>query len=650
MDIQKDQARSSTLYDQLIDQYKLEAHINQTAVTDLYRAFDVDENRTVAVEILLPTFNNKKQFAEQFVAKMNKVAKLKHPNIAQVYQIGVTPNDRPYIARDLVEGITLRERLIQLSQQSSPANTIYALKIVRQMAEALELAERLELYHYYLSPDTIQLKQDGTVVVVDLGVPMVENGMVAKMAHALDADNHAYVAPEQHQGKPINSRSQIYSMSVILYEILTNELPEEPIPFWRTIIQGILPKNTTLEQKRPDLSRETYDLLEKGLRAQPWGRYGSIKEYLEAVNEALQSERLLVQTRGETAVLAPPAPRRSRLGLAVAVVTLIVCIASAGIWALVQNANNAEPTQPAIVADSTTTNDVLPSPTLNLTAEGAASQPTNTPPAVELPTLGTIDVLAPADETEFEAGDTANFRWTWSEALQENQQFSVYLLTENGRSLLGTISTPTSDGTYTLQTLLPESSSPSSEWQIVLEDLNTNRNIATSSNRRINIKPAPATPTFTPTPTASATATATSSPTPIPQVEVSVSSASLRQGPDTVFPILRYLYEGDVVAVLAKDTPAGDWYNVILDDGTRGWLAAIAVRPLDETSINTVGIAVTLPARPTNTPTPTPTNTPTPTYTPTIVPGGGGGGGSNPPSPTNTPNPTIPPLPTVPGP
>jgi serine/threonine protein kinase len=642
MDTQKDQARSSNLYDQLIDQYKLEAHINQTAVTDLYRAFDVDENRAVAVEILLPTFNNKKQFADLFVAKMTKVAQLKHPNIAQIYQIGLTPNKRPYVARDLVEGITLRERLIQLSQQSTPANTIYALKIVRQLAEALELAERLDLYHYYLSPETVQLKQDGTVVLVDLGVPAVENGMAAKVT--LPLEDEAYIAPEQKQGKPIDSRSQIYSMAVILYEILTSELPAEPVSYWETITQGIVPKNTTLEQKRPDLSRETYDLVEKNLRIQPWGRHRTIKEFLDAVIEALQSERLLIQARGETAVLTPPAPRRSRVGFALAIVAVMACFASAGIWALM-NMPEPEPTPPAIAVDSSTPGDSLPSPTLVLTSEGAAGQATATPPAAASPTLGTIDIIAPADETEFEAGGTAIFRWTWSGELQENQQFSVYLLTENGRSLLGTVTTPTSDGSYSLQTLLPENSNPPSEWQIVLEDLNTNRNIAASSNRRINIKPAPATPTFTPTPTATETSTATSSPTPIPQVQIAVSSASLRQGPGTDFPIMRYLYEGDVVAVLAKDTPAGQWYNVLLDDGSRGWLASIAVRPVDETSMNSVGIAVTLPARPTSTPTPTPTNTPTPTSTPTIVPGGGG---SNPPPPTNTPNPTIPPLPTGP--
>jgi hypothetical protein len=181
-----------------------------------------------------------------------------------------------------------------------------------------------------------------------------------------------------------------------------------------------------------------------------------------------------------------------------------------------------------------------------------------------------------------------------------------------------------------------------SEWHVVLEDLTTNRDIATSKNRLITIKPAPATPTFTATPTNTATPTFTVSPTPIPQVEVSVSSASLRQGPGTIYPILRYLYQGDVVAVLAKDSSEGDWYNVILDDGTRGWLAASASRLFDENSINIIPIAATIPPRPTNTPTPTPTNTPTATATATPVPGGGGGN----PQPTSPPpSPTPPPLP-----
>ena len=633
MDTQQDQAKSSNLFDQLIDQYKLEAHINQTAITDLYRAFDVDENRAVAIEILLPTFNNKKQFVEQFIDKMNKVAQLKHPNIAQVHQIGLTPNDRPYIARDLVEGITLRERLTQLSQKSTPANNIYALKIVRQLAEALELAERLELYHYHLSPDNIKLKQDGTVVLVDLGIPAAENGTAAKHIPPLDP---SYAAPEQLQGKPLDSRSQIYSLGVILYEILTGELPTEPGSFWQTFSQALRPQNTALERARPDLSRQTYDLIDKSLRKQPWGRYNSIKEFLEAINEALQNERMLVQTRGDTAVLTPPPPRRSREVILLPLVVIALCVGGVAIWATVQNQNSDQPAVPPIAGDTTLDND----PTPTLAQSSAADDSMEPTPTTAVSVIGTINILSPPEATEYMAGDTANFSWTWNDILQDDQRFSVYLLSGNGRSLLGTISTPTTDGTYSLQTLLPESGSNAmSEWHVVLEDLTTNRDVAMSSNRLIAIKPAPATPTFTPTPTETATPTNTASPTPIPQVVIFVSSASFRQGPGTVYPILRYLYQGDVVAVLAKDSLEGEWYNVILDDGSRGWVAAIASQLLDEGSIVNIPVAATIPPRPTNTPTPTPTNTPTPTFTPTPGPIGGGDPQPTKQPPTNTPPP-----------
>lgn len=638
MDTQKDQARPSNLFDQLIDQYKLEAHINQTAVTDLYRAFDVDENRPVAVEILLPTFNNKKQFVERFIEKMNKVAQLKHPNIAQVYQIGLTANKRPYVARDLVEGITLRERLLQLGQQSTPANSIYALKIVRQLAEALELAERLELYHHHLSPDNIMLKQDGTVILVDLGIPVMENGMAANLSAN---HNTPYMAPEQTHGKPVDSRSQIYSLGVILHEILTGELPAEPGSFWQTVRQTFNPQNTALEQARPDLSRQTYDLIDKSLRRQTWGRYKTIQEFLDAIDEALQNERLLIQTRGDTAVLAPPPPRRSRIILLLPLIALLVCLGSVAVWATIQNRADAQPTALPITADGSADSLPMPIPTQTQTSAEAVVSQEPVPASEVTSVVGMIDILAPADAAEFQAGDTVNFRWSWSAGLQENQRFSVYLITENGRSLLGSISTPAVDGIYSLQTLLPDSSSNAmSEWHIVLEDLTTNRDIVTSSNRRIAIKPALTTPTLTPSPTSTATPTFTTSPTPIPQVEIFVSSASLRQGPGTVYPILRYLYEGEILGVLAKDNSEGEWYNVVLDDGTRGWVTAIACRWLDENSINSITIAATIPPRPTNTPTPTPTNTPTPTATFTPVPPGGGN-----PQPTKQPTSTVPPPP-----
>lgn len=642
MEIPKEQAKPSNLYDQLIDQYRLEAHITQTAVTDLYRAMDVDENRQVAVEILLPIFNTKKHYVDQFIEKMNKVSQIKHPNIVQVHQIGITPNKRPYIARELINGITLRQRLAQLSEQTAPANSIYALQIVRQLAEALELAERLDLYHYHLSPDNIQLEQNGNVVLVDLGIPAIENGTAVKAK----TDVHSpYVAPEIQQGKPVDSRSQIYALGAILYEILTGEHPPEPGSAWASFSQSFSSQNSILQQKRPDLTRQTYDLIEKSLRKQPWGRPGSITEFLDAVDSAIQNERMLVhQSRGDTAVLPPTKSRRSRAILLLPLVAILIGLIGFAVWA---NARNQAENPTAVpVASNPDAATAQATPTIQLPATSLA-EPTSDTAVAAYPLdstvlISNINLLAPADATEFMAGETANFRWSWADGLQENQRFAVYLITENGRSLLGSISTPTADGTYSLQTLLPNSSSNAiSEWHIVLEDLATNRDVATSNNRRIAIKPSPTTPTFTPTPTATTTATYTPSPTPLPQVEIFISSASLRQGPGVVYPILRFVYEGTILSVIGQDA-GGEWYNVVLDNGSRGWVSAIACRWVGDTNGQNVPVAATIPVRPTNTPTPTPTNTPTPTFTPTPVPGGGN------PKPTSPP-PTFTPPPPPPG-
>src|SRR5690606_24878861 len=110
---------------------------------------------------------------------------------------------------------------------------------------------------------------------------------------------------------------------------------------------------------------------------------------------------LLIQTRGGTAVLTPPAPRRSRTGMALVVLVIIFCLGGTGLWAIM-NLTEPEPTQTAIVADGSTPDNALPSPTLILTADGAVGSTTATPPAVASPTLGTIDIIAPANDTEFE--------------------------------------------------------------------------------------------------------------------------------------------------------------------------------------------------------------------------------------------------------
>jgi eukaryotic-like serine/threonine-protein kinase len=115
-------------------------------------------------------------FTNRFISRAKAIAQVRHPNIARVYHVGKTPDGAPYVAQAYVDGISLAQRLEQLTQRNNPVNSIYTLKLVRQLADALLLGERLELFHYDLQPDNIYLKNvalptDDTVVLIDLYIP-----------------------------------------------------------------------------------------------------------------------------------------------------------------------------------------------------------------------------------------------------------------------------------------------------------------------------------------------------------------------------------------------------------------------------------------------------------------------------------------------
>lgn len=638
----------STLFDQLIDQYKLQEHVAQQSVTDLYLAHDVDENRTVALEILLPHYAQNQGYVERFGRKMRKVAQLNHPNIAKVLQIGTTPTNRPYITREYVEDYSLAERLAQLRQQKSPVNSIYALKLVRQIAETLALAERLEIFHYALRPENIMLKLDGTIVLVDLGIPKVPDrfGSNDQRGQPKKID---YFPPEQVEENKINSQSHVYSIGAILHELLVGQPPARPTSLWSTLRRQVTGEKTVLERSRPDLSIETYRLLDKCLRRQPWSRYQKIEDLIDAIDEAIRIEKLQVSNDG--AIVAEQPPLRTRVPWLLVSTILLIAFAAIGLLAIWSEGRAAPELTPTELASS----GLLPpvSPTIAVTAT-----PTLTREATAVPEGPEIEMINPPPDSQYELGESIVFRWTWTEDLEANQQFAVYVRSGSDMERLGIVSEQMDGDVYWLEASTPliEGVTGDHEWHVALESTEDDSKFAQSDWQSFTLAEVTATPADTTTPDEPLEPTVTPTPTPRPEVRVIVSSASLRTGPGTHYTILRFLWEGEVVQVIGKD-PRDEWYNVrVPADGITGWLAVSVSEPVDETVMTVVPTAATIPASPTptNTPTPTPTNTPTITPTPTVTvsPGSSssGGGGPQPTAtqslpPTETPPPTLTPAP-----
>lgn len=626
-------SKPGILFNELIDQYKLEKHLAQKRVTDQYLAFDVDENQQVVIEILLPSLANQQTYANRFISKIQSVAQLNHPHIAQIFQVGVAPNNRPYVARENVDGIMLGERLKALSNQEHPVHSIYALKLVRQIADALALAERLDIFHHDLHPDNILFQSDGKIMLIDLGIPRVKKIDNENFAGNIAFDTR-YWSPEQVQNKPIDARSHIFSLGVILFEILTGHVLESgnrngsALPF----VAG----KSALDKLRSDLSPETIRLVQKCLKTSQWGRYQNSSELLKAIDEAIQAEEFVLRSGDRVRHRSTT----TNLLLTVGAPILLLLIATAVGLVLMRNANNAntlstdidEPLV-AIIAETTT-----PTP-IPITATPTL-RPEQTTVAASVPF---IQLIQPAPEMSLVVQDSIDFSWTWDNEIEQNQAFFIYGFDNGQQFVMGQLTPNESDEIF--QTAVPSAIFPSGsgqyEWQVVLINTVTRNAVAESRLRPISVELlATATPLPTETPAPTVTPTPTLTPTPVPQVVVNLSSVSLRTGPSTRFEIVLFLEFGDVLNVLTL-SPNGEWYQVVTEIGERGWVHVSTVEAFGDSNLIAIPTAVTVPPIPTVTSSPIPTAV---VATPTPVSDDGGGNPNPPPPPP--PPPTNPPPPT----
>ncbi len=506
---------STTLYDMLIDQYKLKSHYTQTAVSDLYRAKDTHTQQPVALEILHPAFG--RSYCAAYVAKMEAVKQLEHPNIAPIYTIGYV-TQRPYIAREFIEGYRFSERLTQLEEQKTPVNSIYALKMVRELADALALAETHQIYHHYLFPDRLILKHGGTLVLVDLGVPEVTGGYKNDKPRSSDQQSNAfYLSPEQRSGKGVNGRSHIYTLGIILYQLLTGLPPTAPPTIWQKMRGG----KQNLPQLRPDLSPPLYELVEKCLHTEAWRRYPDLQTLTAVLDATLEAETIYIQTGDTPPTIATTKERRPWMYLIVPLLLVLACVTIAYTAVQILQPNDTALTQQL----NKVSTPPIPTDTPTDTISIPASEPTvtNLPEATE---ELAIQITGPLREQKFELGSTIVFTWTWPILLAQNQTFIIFIADENGEKEIGRVQQTNEQGMYELRVNSANFAADRGIylWRIELQDeergellfaSNTNPLRVVQTNTATAVSATPVTEQATtapPIPTATATTHSSSTP------------------------------------------------------------------------------------------------------------------------------------------
>lgn len=203
----------------LDERYELEEFLGGGGMADVYRAKDLVLNRPVAVKILHEQFKNDTEFITKFHREAQAAARLSHPNIVNIFDVGVM-DESHYIVMEYVPGCTLKEKI----KQAGHLSVSESLQIAKDIAKALAHAHENNLVHCDIKPHNVLMMPDGSAKIADFGIAravtestMTYTGNVVGSVH--------YFSPEQAKGTMITPKSDVYSLGVVLYEMLTGELP-----------------------------------------------------------------------------------------------------------------------------------------------------------------------------------------------------------------------------------------------------------------------------------------------------------------------------------------------------------------------------------------------------------------------------------------
>jgi eukaryotic-like serine/threonine-protein kinase len=262
---------------QLVDnRYRLLKPLGSGGMADVYLAHDDILDRDVALKVMSTRYKSDEEFVERFKREAQSAAALSHPNIVSIFDRGESEDGTYYIAMEYLPGGTLKDRI--LKRGALPAYTAAAVAL--QMAEALRAAHERDVIHRDIKPHNILVTGAGDVKVTDFGIARAaSSSTMTRTGHILGTAH--YISPEQAMGEPVGPASDLYSLGVVLYEMLTGELPfdaDTPIGIAMKHVNGHVRPPQELNPSVPDgINAITLRLLAKN----PEDRYGSDAELIE---------------------------------------------------------------------------------------------------------------------------------------------------------------------------------------------------------------------------------------------------------------------------------------------------------------------------------------------------------------------------------
>lgn len=271
----------------LDDRYEILEIIGEGGMAVVYKALCHRLNRYVAVKIMRDDMAADEEFRRRFCAESHAVAMLSHPNIVAVYDVSHS-DDIEYIVMELVEGITLK----QYMEKKGALAWKEVLHFSKQISKALAHAHERGIIHRDIKPQNIMLLRDGTIKAGDFGIAALENEIYENNGQAIGSIH--YIAPEQARGECPDARSDIYSLGVVMYEMLTGEQPYTGETLGEIAVKHMNAEPVPPREKAPETPEELERICLRAMNASLEERYqtaGELYEDLEAfTQEQLKAE------------------------------------------------------------------------------------------------------------------------------------------------------------------------------------------------------------------------------------------------------------------------------------------------------------------------------------------------------------------------
>ena len=269
--------------------YEIHELIGVGGMAYVYKAYDRVEARWVAIKILKEEFSNNSDFLRRFRNESKAIAVLNHPNIVKVYDVSFGDQIQ-YIVMEFIDGITLKEYI----EQEGTIRWQEAVHFTTQILMALECAHEKGIIHRDIKPQNIMLLQDGTIKVADFGIARFLQSETQTMTDKAIGSVH-YIAPEQARGDYITDKADIYSLGVMLYEMLTGKLPFVADNAVSVALMQLQAKPVMPRELNPSIPAGLEQITMKAMEKNPADRFQSAGEMLDDLDEFRRNPNTVFQ-------------------------------------------------------------------------------------------------------------------------------------------------------------------------------------------------------------------------------------------------------------------------------------------------------------------------------------------------------------------